>query len=91
MKRLLLTAMLSLPLPGLAMAEENFVPTGPGYSTEIDSVADINSARDKLNAGTDVIESDIYRRARENQQRDSYLRRFFSDTENSGSDFSIDY
>ncbi len=78
-------------VPSAALAEENFVPTGPGYSTEIDSVADINSVRDKLNAGADVIESDIYRRAREAQQNDSYIRRFFSEPENSGSDFSIDY
>jgi hypothetical protein len=91
MKYLLLIATMILPTSGLVMADENFVPTGPGYSTEIDSVAEINSVRDKLNARTDIIESDIYRRAREQQLRDSYIRRFFSDTENSGSDFSIDY
>jgi hypothetical protein len=90
MKRLLLCAILPL-MATAAIAEENFLPTGPGYSTEIDSIPEISSAKDKLNAGTDVIESDLYRRAREAQLSDSYMRRFFSESESSGADFTIDY
>ncbi len=91
MKRLLMIAFLPMITATIAVAEENFLPSGPGYSTEIDSVPDIASVKDKLNARADVIESDLYRRAREAQLSNSYMRRFFSESESSGADFSIDY
>ncbi len=89
-KTVLLVSLLFV-LAGPVMAYENFIPSGQGYSTEVDSVAEIDSARDKLNAQTDIIESDIYRKAREEQLKDSYMRRFFSEHEGSGSNFNIDY
>ena len=74
-----------------AYAYENFIPLGTGYSTEIDSIPDLNSKRDVVNLQTDIIETEIYRKERENKVRDSFLNRFVSDTESSGSDYSIDY
>jgi hypothetical protein len=91
MKVLLASAILTACVAMQASAAENFIPTGPGYSTAIDSLAELNSERDQITLGADIIETDIYQRAREAQQRDSHLRRFFSEQENSGSDFSIDY
>ncbi len=87
MKRLLMIAFLPLITATIAVAEENFLPSGPGYSTEIDSVPDIASVKDKLNAKADVIESDLYRRAREAQLSNSYMRRFFSEVREQRSRF----
>ena len=91
MKTILLSLPIALFLACPAGAYETFIPTGPGYSTDVDSVPEINSDIDQLKAGADIIESDIYRRAREEHQNDSYLKRFFSEPENAGSDFSVDY
>jgi hypothetical protein len=74
-----------------AAAYENYVPLGTGYSTEIDSVAELNTTRDKVTVQSDIIETELYWKERENRIRDSHMNRFFSETESSGSDFSIDY
>jgi calcineurin-like phosphoesterase len=74
-----------------ASADINFIPLGTGYSTDVDSVAPINSKSDQLRAATDIIESDLHRRAADEKRRDSYLLRFFSETERRGSDTLIDY
>jgi hypothetical protein len=91
MKRALIALTITVATTTSALAYENYIPSGTGYSPEIDAIPELNSDRDQLNAATDAIETEIYRRAYEKQVNDSYIRRFFSDTENSGSDFSIDY
>jgi hypothetical protein len=89
------TSFVALALPlifaGPTLAYENFIPSGAGYSSEISSIPELNSSRDKVNAAADLIESDLFRKAKEAQVKDSYIRRFFSESENGGSDFSIDY
>jgi hypothetical protein len=91
MKSLVLILVLPLAFATQGVAYENFIPSGTGYSSEIDSIPELNSDRDKINAGTDLIESDLFRKARDAQVKDSYIRRFFSESESGGSDFSIDY
>ncbi len=91
MKTVVLTIAIVVGLTCSASAYENFIPLGTGYSTEVDSLAEINSDRDKVIVQADIFETDLYRRAREEKLRESYIGRTFSDPETSGSDFSIDY
>jgi hypothetical protein len=74
-----------------AMAYENFIPLGTGYSTEVQSVPEFDSTRGRVNQEADIIESEIYRLKRQDVQRDSHINRFFSDPEVRGGDESIDY
>lgn len=91
MVRLIVSGLALILLAGSASAYENFIPLGTGFSTDIDSVPALGTARESLSAQSDIIETDIYRRSFEAQQRDSRFRRFFSDAESSGVDYSIDY
>jgi hypothetical protein len=72
-------------------AYENFIPLGTGYSSEVDSVPELNTKRDKVSIEADIIESEIYRKERDSKARESFFRRFVSDHELTGSDYSIDY
>jgi hypothetical protein len=91
MKRFLFLAAIVTTVSSPAFANDTYIPSGTGYSPDIDKIPEFNSDRDRLNATTDAIETEIYRRAYEKQLNDSYIRRFFSDPESGGSDFTIDY
>jgi hypothetical protein len=92
MRRLLVIApaLMVLGFPH-ASAFETFIPMGTGYSTEISEVPAFDSSRGRVNQEADIIETEIYRRQREAQMRDSRMSRFKSDPEVSGGDDSIDY
>lgn len=74
-----------------AQAYEKFIPLGTGYSTEVSSLPDLNSAAEAIINQSDVYETEIYYKELEAKRRESHLQRFMFGTENSGSDFSIDY
>lgn len=74
-----------------ALAFENFIPAGTGYSTEVSALPEINSTRSQVNAKADVYETEIYKHQRDNAEFDSRMRQFFSDGESTGSDTYIDY
>lgn len=74
-----------------ALAYENFIPMGTGYSTEVDSLPDFASEAGQINQQADVYETEIYRKARNAAEFDSRMRQFFSDSESNGSDYYIDY
>lgn len=76
---------------GPALSYENFIPLGTGYSTDITEVPAFGSERAQVTQEADIIETEIYRADKEKAAAESSLRRFFSDTEVSGSDSSIDY
>ena len=75
----------------LAAAYENFIPLGTGYSSEVDSLADIGTERGDVTVQSDVYETELYRAGRNAAEADSFFRRFQSDTELEGGDTSIDY
>ena len=78
-------------LAGQAQAYENFIPSGTSYSTEVDSLPPLDSELGQAIGQTDIYETEIYRKARENAAYDSKLRRFFTDSGTPGGDQFIDY
>jgi hypothetical protein len=76
---------------GPALAYENFIPLGTGYSTDVTEVPGFDTERGQVNQQADIIETEIYRAEQDKAAAESSLRRFFSDSEVSGSDTSIDY
>ncbi len=84
-------ALLSVGAVSPASAYETFIPLGTGYSTDIDSVPSFDSQRGEIIQQSDIIETEIYLQKRKEQEADSRFNRFFSDTEISGADNSIDY
>jgi hypothetical protein len=74
-----------------ARAYDTFIPMGAGYSTEVSSIPALNSDEEKVISQTDLYETELYAKQRAEREHDSYINRFFSNSETSGSDFSIDY
>jgi hypothetical protein len=75
----------------VAQAYEKFIPLGAGYSTDVSALPAVNSDAQALTVQSDVYETEIYNKELEAKRRDSYLQRFMFNSENAGSDFSIDY
>ncbi len=86
-----LTAAVFVSLSVSAQAYEKFIPLGAGYSTEVSTLPALNSAAEAIINQSDIYETEIYYKELEAKQRESHLQRFMFGTENSGSDFSIDY
>ncbi len=74
-----------------AMAFDTFIPLGMGYSTQGGSLSGLSAQeRDTINQA-DIYETDIYQRQLHARQNDSRMRRFSSDRNSNGTDFSVDY
>lgn len=91
MRKFVLTGAALVALSAPALAFENFIPMGTGYSTDTDSIAEFGSERAQIGARADLYETEIYRFQRDMAEADSYFRRFQSDAEVTGGDNSIDY
>lgn len=74
-----------------ALAYENFIPLGAGYSSEVDSLPNFDSPAGDTSAKTDIYETELYFKARKEIEADSFFRRFQSDNELQGGDTFIDY
>ncbi len=74
-----------------AMAYEKFIPQGHSYTPDNTELPDFNSAQGKFDLQTDIYETEIYIRRRDQRVRDSYMKRFSSSQETRGADYSIDY
>ena len=64
-----------------AMAVENFIPQGHAYAPGEDGVPPIGSEQDRMNAQTDVYETEAYFRALRLKQNETRLNRLLSDQE----------
>jgi hypothetical protein len=74
-----------------AMAFENFIPAGTGYSTEITTLPDFNSDQSDVNQQADIYETEIYRKKRKYAEDDAALRRFFSQNDPTSIGGKFDY
>jgi hypothetical protein len=74
-----------------ALAFENFIPLGTGYSTEVGELVEPGTEEGQEIIRADEYETEIYREGRESIELDSRLRQFSSDAENTGADAYIDY
>ena len=74
-----------------AVAYDNFIPLGTGYSTHKSSMAQLGSSEDQVSNQTDLFETEIYRAQEAERDHDNYVRRFVSNPEATGSDQFIDY
>ncbi len=64
-----------------ALAYENFIPLGTGYSTKVSELPAVNSDAQSLAVQTDIYETEIYRRALEQRNHNSAIKRFFSNSD----------
>jgi hypothetical protein len=74
-----------------ATAYETFIPTGTGYSTEVDSLPALDGELGQAISQADVYETELNRKAKEDAEFDSKMRRFFIDSSTPGGDTFIDY
>ena len=74
-----------------ALAYENFIPLGTGYSADVDSLPGLESDVSGAISKADVYETELYFKARKAAEDESYFRRFQSNTEFDGGDSSLDY
>ena len=74
-----------------ALAYENFIPLGTGYSSNVDALPAFDSEAGQVIRKTDVYETELYMIGRKRVEDESRMRRFFSESESTGSDTSIDY
>lgn len=74
-----------------AGAAENFIPQGHSYSPGRELLPRLNSEQDRVNLGTDLLQSEIYRIQRQRQQFNSELNRFIYDQNPDPTDNSLDY
>jgi hypothetical protein len=73
-----------------AVAYENFIPLGTGYSTDVSGIPALNSDAQTFTTKTDIYETELYRKDLEDHKDFSHLRRFLQNSDSSGSD-SVDY
>ena len=64
-----------------AHAYESFIPLGTGYSTNVGELPSLNSDAQSLSAQTDIYETEIYRKALEQRNHNSAIKRFFSNSD----------
>jgi hypothetical protein len=74
-----------------ALAYENFIPLGTGYSTEVGELTEPGSEEGQAIIRADEYETEIYLEGRKAIELDSRLRQFSSEAENTGADTFIDY
>jgi hypothetical protein len=82
-------ASVSAQVPALAF--ENFIPAGTGYSTEITTLPEFNSEQSQINQQADIYETEIYRKKRKYAEDDTNLRRFFSQNDPTSIGGKVDY
>lgn len=89
--RALLLFSLAAIVASPAMAYENFIPLGTGYSPDVSEVPAFESEDGRKIARSDSYETDIYLKMRKKIEDESRLRQFFSDRNSTGLDSHIDY
>jgi hypothetical protein len=91
MIRMCLSAVALVALSPVAVAYENYIPLGTGYSTTVDSLPSFDSDAGQIIQRTDEFETEQYLLNRKRAEQDSRLQNFFSRSDSSGVDNSIDY
>jgi hypothetical protein len=87
----LLFAGFMVAAPGMAIAYENYIPLGTGYSPNVEELPDINSELSQAIGKADAYETELYLQLRKRAEEESRFRQFFSDRNSNGSDVEIDY
>jgi hypothetical protein len=73
-----------------AMAYENFIPLGTGYSTDVSTIPALDSDAQSVTTQTDIYETELYRKHLDDQKNFSHLRRFLQNSDSSSTE-SVDY
>ena len=89
MRFVFIVCAISFGLSVPALAYENFIPLGAGYSTDVSSLPALNSQAQANTSQADIYETELYRKQLEQRQHDSYITRFYANSD--ASDFSVDY
>jgi hypothetical protein len=64
-----------------AMAEESFIPMGQAFALGENEVPPLGSEQDRMNAQTDIYETEVFRRELRNKQLDSQLNQLVNQQE----------
>ena len=91
MRAISLVFVLALAASPAAMAYENYIPLGTGYSPNVDSLPAFESDAGQVSQRSDEYETELYFENRKRALDDSRMREFFSDRNATGSDSHIDY
>jgi hypothetical protein len=91
MRKYVIAVAILAGLSGSALAFENFIPMGTGYSSDVDSLAQFDSDAADTREKADIYETELYFKGRSEIEADSFFRRFQSDNEIQGGDTFIDY
>ena len=91
MRAVSLVFVLAMATSPAALAYENYIPLGTGYSPQVDSLPAFESDAGQISEQTDVYETELYFENRKKALDDSRMREFFSDRNSTGSDSHIDY
>jgi hypothetical protein len=91
MRSLLLAVLLGALSAPQAMAYENYLPLGAGYSPSVDTLPEFSSEAGRVSQQSDIYESELYRIGRTQIEEDSRFRQFFSDKDSNGIESHIDY
>lgn len=91
MRAISLVFVLALAASPAAMAYENYIPLGTGYSPNVDSLPAFESDAGQVSQRSDEYETELYLENRKRALDDSRMREFFSDRNSTGSDSHIDY
>ncbi len=75
----------------MAMAYENYIPLGTGYSPTVDSLPQFDSEAGEISRRTDTYETELYLLNKKRAEQDSRLQNFFSRSDSNGVDNGIDY
>ena len=75
----------------MAMAYENYIPLGTGYSSSVDSLPQFDSEAGEISRRTDAYETELYLLNKKRAEQDSRLQNFFSRSDSNGVDNGIDY
>ncbi len=86
-----LTCFLFAAVAGPAVAYENYIPLGTGYSGTVSALPEFGSDEGRIAETSDVYETEIYLKGRKRAEEDSRLRQFFSDRDSNSIDGHLDY
>ena len=75
----------------MAVAYENYIPLGTGYSATVDSLPQFDSEAGEISRRTDTYETELYLLNKKRAEQDSRLQNFFSRSDSNGVDNGIDY
>ncbi len=91
MRMIVLGLVFAVAASPAALAYENYIPLGTGYSSGVDTLPLFDSEAGQVSQRSDEYETELYLENRKKAEQDTRFREFFSDRNATGLDSHIDY